>query len=389
MDNDLIKNLIETQKLKTSNEQTFNSLFRCILEPVLENSADANVIFRINHKTGLLGLLKRLELDNSVNMYELCGNPKLQNYEYLLIESDNYNVGLIWEKEEYRINYEFVSELKLLSEIINNLKQAHKSIFAKYVQKSDIQTNKNNLYVNMVNKLLNTFCDNETKNVQESSNQTDNYKYLQTRVTAHEIRNQLSICDLYLNIIKRYCDKNEIQIETIDNSVNCMEKAIKIANNCLIELKSINNSEIKPCNLKELINSAVSLSKAYAIGKDISFEINNNSDVDILADENKFSAVIINLIKNATESFEAEEKNKFIKIETEKKEGFARVSISNNGKKIADTEKIFDEGFTTKKEGSGLGLYICKKTMEEQFGKIALKKSDEKTTEFELTASIV
>ena len=114
-----------------------------------------------------------------------------------------------------------------------------------------------------------------------------------------------------------------------------------------------------------------------------------NPSVFIRIIDHKFSAVIINLIKNATESFETDSKNKFIKIETDKKEGFATVSISNNGKKIADEHKIFEEGFTTKKEGSGLGLYICKKTMEEQFGKIALKKSDENSTEFELTASIV
>ena len=168
-----------------------------------------------------------------------------------------------------------------------------------------------------------------------------------------------------------------------------MSKAVKLANNCLIELKSINTGDIKPCNLKDLLNSAVSLSRAYADGKNIAIELDNNSDVDILADENKFSAVIINLIKNATESFETDAKNKFIKIETEKKEGFAKVSISNNGKKIANGSEIFKEGFTTKKEGSGLGLYICKKTMEEQFGKIELKKSDDNLTEFELTASIV
>lgn len=383
----LTENLIKTQNFKSSNEQTFYSLFRCILEPVLENSVDSNVVFKINNQTGLQGLLKRLELNETIKVYSL--SEKETDYAYLFIESKNYTTGLVWQKIENQINYTVLTNLNDILEIINTLKQEHKSIFAKYIQKSTLNACADNLHASMAIKLIDLLNEQEN-NIKISDNtQTDEYKHLQTRVTAHEIRNQLSICDLYLNVIKKYCEKNNIKNETIDNSLNCMGKAVKIANNCLIELKSINNSDIKPCNLKELVNSAVNLSKAYAEGKNISFEVKNTSDIDILADENKFSTVIINLIKNATESFETETKNKFIKIKTEKKEGFATVSISNNGKKIADENKIFQEGFTTKKEGSGLGLYICKKTMEEQFGKIALKKSDENSTEFELTASIV
>ena len=380
-------NNILTENFNTSNEQTFYSLFRCILEPVLENSVDSNVVFKITNQTGLQGLLKRLELNDTVKVFTLSG--KQNEHDYLLIESKNYNIGLIWEKLENKVNYKVITNTNTVFDLINSLKQEHKTVFAKYIQKSILKEESDNLYANMTNKLIDLLSEKENNTKVSDNKQSDEYKHLQTRVTAHEIRNQLSICDLYLNVIKKYCEKNNIKSETIDNSINCMGKAVKIANNCLIELKSINNSDIKPCNLKELVDSAVNLSKAYAQGKDISFEVKNNSDIDILADENKFSAVIINLIKNATESFETDSKNKFIKIETDKKEGFATVSISNNGKKIADEHKIFEEGFTTKKEGSGLGLYICKKTMEEQFGKIALKKSDENSTEFELTASIV
>ena len=60
---------------------------------------------------------------------------------------------------------------------------------------------------------------------------------------------------------------------------------------------------------------------------------------------------------------------------------------SNTGKPITIEiqEKIFKEGFTTKVTGSGLGLYICKKSLEEQFAQLKLKKSDENLTEFEIT----
>ena len=374
-----------TENLNTSNEQTFYSLFRAILEPVIENSVQANVILSLKDNSGLLGLLKRLEMSDVINLYKVSDKS---GYNYLIVDSKDYSIGLVWQGVNGEINYSITTNPNEISELTDYLKNENKKVFSKYSVIRDVNSN-NALYGSLINNLLNIFGNKALEQNSEYQTQEAEYKKLQTRVTAHEIRNQLSICDLYMNVIKRYCEKNNIKEETIDNAVNCMSKAVKLANNCLIELKSINTGDIKPCNLKDLLNSAVSLSRAYADGKNISIELDNNSDVDILADENKFSAVIINLIKNATESFEAEAKNKFIKIETEKKEGFATVSISNNGKKITNGSEIFKEGFTTKKEGSGLGLYICKKTMEEQFGKIELKKSDDNLTEFELTASIV
>ncbi|MBQ6515709.1 HAMP domain-containing histidine kinase [bacterium] len=374
-----------TENLNTSNEQTFYSLFRAILEPVIENSVQANVILSLKDNSGLLGLLKRLELSDTINLYKVSDKS---GYNYLIVDSKDYSIGLVWLGINGMVNYGVTTNPYEISELTEYLRNENKKVFSKYNAFRDLNSN-NSLYGSLINNLLNMFGNKALEQNSEYQTQEAEYKKLQTRVTAHEIRNQLSICDLYLNVIKKYCEKNDIKEETIDNAVNCMSKAVKLANNCLIELKSINTGDIKPCNLKDLLNSAVSLSRAYADGKNIAIELDNNSDVDILADENKFSAVIINLIKNATESFETDAKNKFIKIETEKKEGFAKVSISNNGKKIANGSEIFKEGFTTKKEGSGLGLYICKKTMEEQFGKIELKKSDDNLTEFELTASIV
>ena len=47
-------------------------------------------------------------------------------------------------------------------------------------------------------------------------------------------------------------------------------------------------------------------------------------------------------------------------------------------------KKIFDEGFTTKKEGSGLGLYICRQNLAEQFCELTLMKSTSALTVFEI-----
>ena len=67
------------------------------------------------------------------------------------------------------------------------------------------------------------------------------------------------------------------------------------------------------------------------------------------------------------------------------------IIVANNGSKIPEDiqQKIFTDGFTTKNTGSGIGLYVCRQTLEEQFARLELLKSDDKSTEFEILISMV
>ena len=170
-----------------------------------------------------------------------------------------------------------------------------------------------------------------------------------------------------------------------------------MANNSLLSLKTKEKSELKNISLKEVIDTAVELSQVYLEGKNIEFQVENNGDFDVIGDEEKLVAVIINLVKNAVEAFgiiegleddNALKNGKYIKIKTEKDENSALVMVSNNAPGISEPEKIFNEGFTTKSTGSGLGLWICKKSIEEQMGELELSRSTEDYTEFTIRLGV-
>ena len=74
---------------------------------------------------------------------------------------------------------------------------------------------------------------------------------------------------------------------------------------------------------------------------------------------------------------------------TEKEDDFAMIRISNNAPGIKDPDDIFKEGFTTKSTGSGLGLWICKKSIEEQLGELELSRHSEDYTEFTIRLGVV
>jgi polar amino acid transport system substrate-binding protein len=218
----------------------------------------------------------------------------------------------------------------------------------------------------------------------ETQLNTQEYNTKKIRYISHEIKNQLSICDLYTEIIKRYCEKNNITDETLLKSTECIKNSIKMANNSLIELKSSDTTTLEKYDVNSLIKESLTLSNVYALNKNIRFYTKLESNSQIFVDKNKFLGVIINLVKNACEAFDDEIQDKNIIISTKDENGFVEIIVSNNAKPIPNPDDIFKEGFTTKSTGSGLGLYICKQNTEDFCGKFKLKKSDTNSTEFEI-----
>ena len=221
----------------------------------------------------------------------------------------------------------------------------------------------------------------------------DANSYENIREIAHEIRNQLSICDLYTEIMKKYCVRANIKEENIINALNNISRSVKLAGNSLFVLKSKEKPAIKAHKLKELISNAIDLTKVYYENRSINCILQNDIDIKVSADENKFMSVIINLVKNAAEAFESMENDlkdgKYIKILTEVDGNTAVIRILNNAGEIKEPSKIFKEGFTTKEKGNGLGLAISKKYVEEMYGKLVLEHTGEDYTEFVIRLTTV
>ena len=208
-----------------------------------------------------------------------------------------------------------------------------------------------------------------------------------SRYVVHEIRNQLSICELYANIIEKHCElKDNVDCS---NAIDCIKTAVKIASNALMDLKSLDNKDLQIYNVEEMLNKAILLSKVYATNKKVIFKTEfNDKNSSIFADESKFLAAIVNILKNAIEAIEDSGE---ITEKTSIKEDFISIILSNNGTPIPKEiqEKIFSDGYTTKSTGNGIGLYVCRQTLEEQFARLELLKSDESSTEFEILISMV
>ena len=220
--------------------------------------------------------------------------------------------------------------------------------------------------------------------------ETDNTDLIrqQVRHIGHEIRNQLSICDIYSEIIKKHLAKSNIKNSSIDNAINCIQNAVKLIGNSLVDLKCVTNIVSRVCVSDKLLDECVNMSKVYILDKKIDITTSFVRDVKIFVDENKFQGCIINIIKNAIEAID---NNGFVNIASIVENGFLLVKISNNGRAIpVEMQKeIFDDGFTTKKTGSGIGLYLCKNNLEAMDSSLKLIQSTNEITEFEIKLPIM
>lgn len=208
----------------------------------------------------------------------------------------------------------------------------------------------------------------------------------QVRCVSHEIRNHLSVSDLYCEIIAKHLEKNNVSIPSINNAIDCIRKSNQMIGNSLLELKSFNSWDVKIYDLGCLITQVVELARVYAIDKQISFDCDLGENICVSVDEYKFLACILNLLKNAIEAIEIEG---FIKIKTSVENNFVSIKISNNGEKIPEecVNKIFELGETSKSYGSGIGLYLCQQNIQAMEGSLRLNKSTEEITEFEIVFS--
>ncbi len=197
------------------------------------------------------------------------------------------------------------------------------------------------------------------------------------RVLTHEIMNSITpITSLSDTLLGYYTnDTQPISTQITENTIRGL-KVIKERGSGLIQfvesyrkLTKISAPVLKTIELKPFIEHLVLLVKDERIT--FKYQITpENLTIDV--DEGQISQVLLNLIKNATHAVR-EVANPTIKIVADLgKNNRPQISVSDNGSGISEEllEQIFVPFFTTKENGSGIGLSISRQIMRNHGGNI-------------------
>ena len=199
----------------------------------------------------------------------------------------------------------------------------------------------------------------------------------------HQFRQPLNnLSYILMNLKKRFEKQNLDEVY--------FEKKISQANNQLQFLsKTINDfkefytpsKQKENFSVKESISNCLTILDANLKKRNINleFNINTNENIKIFGVKNELSQVILAIVSNASDALNSIEKPN-IKIDISSNNAEVIISIEDNagGIKRANLHKIFEPYFTTKINGSGIGLYLAKLIIEESFeGKIEVENKKE------------
>jgi signal transduction histidine kinase len=198
---------------------------------------------------------------------------------------------------------------------------------------------------------------------------------------AHDIRNPLAAVSLNLQLLKRNIPQESPDHNFIDVALQGVERIHRIVEVSLNFSKQT-VMEVSRLNLNSLIPTVLDLTESSIKRKDITVELKfDNNLAEISADAKQLQQVFVNLITNATDAIR-DSGVLTIKTYNEKSQnpnerGFAVVAISDTGCGIRedDLPKIFEEFFTRKPDGTGLGLPIIHRILHQHNGVIDVEST--------------
>lgn len=198
------------------------------------------------------------------------------------------------------------------------------------------------------------------------------------RVLTHEIMNTVSPIASLSDAMAKSVDKNghsELDIKAGLETISDSSKNLIGFVQTYRQLSGVAKPIRKALDLRELMDSVIGLNSEFAASCGATCKYRPaEDDLMIYADEGQISQILINLIKNALQAGA-----KHIDITAKMgRDDDVIIQVTNDGEPIpvSAQEQIFIPFYTTKKEGSGIGLSISRQIMRNHNGSIELVRSD-------------
>jgi len=205
---------------------------------------------------------------------------------------------------------------------------------------------------------------------------------------AHQWKQPLNVVSLYVeNMLLSLNVFNNFNKDECIESCKKIKQEVKRMNEIIDNFSSFTKPETKPkvFSIEKTLNKALKLVSSQFKNRNIEIKTECNSKVKMKGYETLLEQVFINILVNSRDAFEASKTlNPKIEISCELKNGHMYICFTDNGGGIQKEilSKIFNPYFTTKgTKGTGLGLYMSKKIMNEKCdGDIKVKSKNGYTT---------
>jgi signal transduction histidine kinase len=399
------------------------------LENLLEDRLKAVVLMKIDDTDGIESVISRLgyspgkvfvfntdesgfiQGDNFSFIH--VNSPLIDKEEFLVIVSENFSATIYWSKmtqeiyglsqgtwsfnpgdARYLADYlVFISDNKELKDGIESIK-ADRRYDEKY---TNIMTK---LVTSLENRQRDLICANkELKELHQKALQNERLAAIGqvSSVIAHELRNPLGLIDLYAKILLSNVNNLEITdqeqkeiLGTVTNAAETIRNATGSLEKILSELLDYSRPlelDREFNNLQDLIEELQHLMQPKFNECNVGLKVKYNvaHDIEVKFDKVRLNQALLNLVKNALEVSKPGD-TVSVNVDCRSTDGTVYVKVADQGPGIPDDnmEKLFTPYFSTKTNGTGLGLAQSKKIMKAHNGDIEILSTGKDGTTFAL-----
>lgn len=365
---------------------------------MLDALEDKELNFRFDERR-LAGRKFNRTLNRLRNIFDKERHEIIEQEKYFGLMLDHVKTGVVVIEQDGRVNYCNRTALNLLGIAtfghIRQLRTVSESLYNAFLTVTDAAEERASYYNESGKMTISLTASAATIGKMEvrvvafndisseiAENEQESWSKL-IRVLTHEIMNTVTpIASLSETLLTFEGVNEEVRtgLDTISQSSRGLIKFVDSYRN----LTRVAPPVKKAFYFKELAERVINLTREQALmsGVQCSY-VEKSEDIILYADEGQITQILINLVKNA---IQADAKKVEITAEINLSEHII-INVFNDGSPISkeSQEEIFVPFFTTKQEGTGIGLSLSRQIMRLHNGTLALTRSDDKGTIFTLT----
>lgn len=193
---------------------------------------------------------------------------------------------------------------------------------------------------------------------------------------AHEMRNPLTTVRGYIQILPENLDDQEFITEFSSNLIREIDRLTRLTENLLNMAKPI-SPDLHPCSLYEMIHEIVEFQSDQLSKHHVNVHIEPPAvDVTVCIDKDRIKQVFINLFTNSAEAMNnggnitIQFQQRTETLSEHEPKVYVVTVVQDDGSGIPEKiiDRLFDPFFTTKDHGTGLGLALSNRIVEEHQG---------------------
>ena len=369
---------------------------------MLDALEDKEFNFRFDEKR-IFGRRFNRTLNRLRNIFDKERREIIEQEQYYGLMLDHVQTGIAVIEMDGKVNYCNNTALILLGiatfSHIRQLRTAGESLYEAFLKVTGSHEERASYYnesgkktialtaskASIAGKEVKVIAFNDISN-EMAENEQESWSKL-IRVLTHEIMNTVTPIASLSETLSMYISEDQKNsspeilagLESISQSSRGLIRFVESYRNLTRVAAPVKKAFI----VKDLIERVIQLTKQQTTEAGaVCLFLEKSPDILLYADESQISQILVNLVKNACQAGATKID---ITAEIDLTESII-IRVSNNGRPISkeSQEEIFVPFYTTKQDGTGIGLSLSRQIMRLHNGTLQLTKSDAKSTVFTL-----